>query len=480
MQAPANSPVTEIVAALREKRFDDALRMSQTRLKSAPGDFRLWTLEGMADAGLGKEEAALAAYQHALKLSPRYLPALEGAAQTSYQLGEASAEPLLLRVLELRPDDATSHAMIGILKFHENDCAAALPHFEKATAALTTQPYALIEYGSCLGNAARFDEAARVFAQALAIDGTRTPARYNLALSQWKAKRDYEALASLQPLIEASPADADTLTLGAEIAEEKFDTQRAIELLRRAILEHPKSADAYIQFAYLSGNHASFQVGIDMLNAGLTQMPDEARLYLARGVLYGQLGDADKAMDDLEIANRLNPQLSFTGAAEGLLRSQQHRSAEALAKFREAAKAHPKDAFTQYLLAEALSGESKTQDSAEFREEVAAANRAVQLDTTLVAAHDLLAGLYLEDAQNRKAIEQSIRESEAALKIDPVDEQALYHLMLALRKTDRKGEVPALIHRLAELRRAAQSDQGQKKRYQIYEVPSGNGDPPAN
>jgi tetratricopeptide (TPR) repeat protein len=466
--AVVDTPITAVVTAIREKRFDDALRLSREALKTTPNDTRLWTLEGMANTGLGQPSAALAAYQHALKIAPRYLPALEGAAQTAFQQGDAIAKPLLLRILEQQPDEPTSHAMLGSLAYRAHDCEEAIAHFEKASAALAAQPDALAEYGACLGNTEHFDQAVAVFTQLVAID-SRWSASYNLALSQWKAKHADAALATLQPFIDATPAEEDVLTLAAEIAEEAGDTQKAIELLRKAILDHPATVDAYMQFAFLSGNHASFQVGIDMLSAGMTQMPAEARLYLARGVMYGQLGESEKALNDLEYANKLAPHLSFVNAAEGVLQSQQHKSAEALATFRAAAKAHPADAFTHYLLAEALSGESKEPGSAAYREEITAANRAVQLDPTLVAARDLLAALYLEDGLAAKSIEQS----EAALKQDPRDEQALYHLMLALRKTDRKDEVPKLVQRLTELRKEVVLERAQKKQYQIYEIPAG-------
>jgi cytochrome c-type biogenesis protein CcmH/NrfG len=65
--------------------------------------------------GKGDHKAALASYQSALKIAPDYLPALEGAAQLEYDADNASAIPLLQRVLRLRPDDLTSHAMLAVL-----------------------------------------------------------------------------------------------------------------------------------------------------------------------------------------------------------------------------------------------------------------------------------------------------------------------------------------------------------------------------
>jgi cytochrome c-type biogenesis protein CcmH/NrfG len=100
-------------------------------LKETPKDKRIWALRGMAYAGKGASSSALDSYQHAIKLDPAYLPALEGAAQIAYQQRSAAAKPLILRVLAQLPDDPTSHTMLAYLEYAAKDCAGAIPHFEK-------------------------------------------------------------------------------------------------------------------------------------------------------------------------------------------------------------------------------------------------------------------------------------------------------------------------------------------------------------
>jgi tetratricopeptide (TPR) repeat protein len=239
-------------------------------------------------------------------------------------------------------------------------------------------------------------------------------------------------------------------------------------LLRSAILADPTNVDAYVAFASLSADHASMQVGIDMLNAGLTQLPKESRLYLARGVLLAQIGKTQEALADFETANRLSPGVSFAGVAEGLAQSQEHRTNVALNSFRTSAKAHPDDALTHYLLAEALSQQGKGQGTPEYREAVAAAQRAALLDPHMVAAHDLLATIYLQSGRPDLAA----KESRAALAVDSKDQQAVYHLILALRRTDEKDQIPDLLKRLAILRAAEQTEGAHKRRYKLEEMPS--------
>ena len=464
---PTQTEVGRISEALRNRDFEMALTLSQAALEKQPGDYRIWTLRGIALAGTGKLGSALTAYKHALKVSPNYLPALEGAAQSEFQLGYDAARPLLLRVLAQLPEDSTSNEMLAVLEFRSGNCNDAVEHFGKAAAAIASQPTALTQYGWCLDKLNRNDEAMSVFAKVLSLDPGKPEARYNLALAQSDSHQDEEALATLQPLVDTSPGDQRALALTAEILESKGDTQHSVEMLRRAILANPKDVEVYLQFASLSFEHASPTVGIDVLNAGLTQLPNEARLYLARGVLLTQLGEFAQAADDFEKASRIDPRLSFLNVAEGLVKSQEHMSAEALAKFRAAVQAHPNEAFAQYLLAEALQELGKLEGSPEYREEMAAAIRAVKLDPNLVAAHDLLSSIYLENGH----IDLSIEHSRTALRLDTNDQQAVYHLILALRKTGQKDEVQVLMKRLVEVRANANTIQNAGKQYRLYEEP---------
>lgn len=458
---PAQNVVGPITDAMRNRDFQTALNLCQAALASRASDYRIWTLRGMALAESGNLPLATQAYEHALRLAPGFLPALEGAAQSEFQLGRSDASVFLLKVLAQRPDDPLSHAYLGILDYRNKNCADAVNHFERAEPVVRNRPEILNEYGYCLATLGRDEEAASIFAQVEELDPTSQDARYNLALAQWKAHHPDEALTALQPLLDSTLAREDVLTLAADIYESKNDTLHAVELLRKALAANPTDLNTYMQFATLSYDHASPQVGVDILDFGLRQLPNQPRLYLVRGILLTQMGKFSQAAEDFATAGQIDPKLSFLGVAEGLIQSQQHHSAEALASFRSAAKAHPQEAYAQYLLAEALAEKGPSAGSPEYAEEVAAASRAVKLDPHLVAARDLLDDIYIESGQ----LDEAIKQSRAALSIDPNDQQAVYHLILALRKTNQKDQVPALLQRLLQLRANNSRDKAENKRF---------------
>ena len=224
--ADANS-ISAIQSALRAGDNEQALTLVDTQLQSWPKDVRLWTLEGIALTHLGRDREALTAYNKALAISPDYLAALEGAAELEYKAGSSRAAPLLQRILKVRPDEPTTHAMLAALAYKKHDCPAAVEHFQKSGPVLSSQPTALEEYGACLMDLQKPDDALPVFEQILTLLPNDPHARYNLAVVQFSAQHSADAIATLQLLLEASAPDPDVLDLASAAYEDTGDTPRA-------------------------------------------------------------------------------------------------------------------------------------------------------------------------------------------------------------------------------------------------------------
>src|SRR3974390_2509764 len=141
-----NEQVKSIASALRNREFDRALQLLQSGLQQSPNNPQLWMLQGLAYSGKGDKKLALSSYQHALKIAPDYLPALEGAAQLEYEAGDPSAIPLLQHILKLQPNEATSHAMLAVLAYRQGSCDSAVEHFAQSASLLKSQPGAMQDY----------------------------------------------------------------------------------------------------------------------------------------------------------------------------------------------------------------------------------------------------------------------------------------------------------------------------------------------
>jgi tetratricopeptide (TPR) repeat protein len=445
-----------VVKELQQNHYQQAVVIADKILTTRPSDCRVLTLRGIALSREGEGSGAQASFEKALQFCPESLPALEGAAQIAYSTRAPATADLLHRILLQRPDDQTSHAMLGSLSFQQGDCSAAIEHFDHSMPLVQKSEEAQRELGSCLFSQDEHEKAKEIFRRIAEHD----PSEKNLlqlAFVQWKAKDLDAALVTLQPLLSAG-SSSKPFSLAAQIAEEKGDTPHAVEWLRTAILKDPGETANYLLFATISFNHASYQVGIDMVDAGLRQSPDAAKLYLARGVLQVQLSHFQPAVADFEKAHALDPKLSIVEDAMGMIRSQQHDWAGSLAIFQKQAGEHPQDPLLQYLFAEALSQENGNADSQQnATRAIAAVKKSLELEPDYQPARDLLCTLLLRTNQYSAVVDQAA----IALQHDPTDQSALYQEIQAQRRLGNKDAIGALVKRLEDLKRQQQVAQSQ-------------------
>lgn len=462
--------VASITSALSNHEYQSALALLKPALEHSPSNAQLWMLQGLAYSGNGDQKSALDSYKRALKIAPDYLPALEGAAQLEFQAGQQDAVPLLERILKLRPQDTTAHAMLAVLAYKNGDCSVAREHFAQSLPLLRAQPGAMQEYGFCLLQLKQTEQALQLFQEILDSRPDDPRARRALAAVQLSAGQTQNALATMQPLLNSN-LDVSTLQLQAAICEANKDTPNAVKALRDAIVQDPRGTALYIDFANLAMDHQSFQAGIEMIDAGLKLQPQAAELYLARGVLYVQLADYEKAEADFNHAEQLNPNLEMGAAAQAMLAQEQNQSDpdRALATVKAKIAKKPDDAFLLYLQAAIIAQKTPEPGSSEFERGIDSAKRAIKLQPLLTEAHNVLAKYYLDAGQNSLAAQ----ECRLVLHQNPSNQTALYHLVIALRKTNQPAEIPELLKRLAKARQDATKEEGERNRYKMIVAPNG-------
>jgi tetratricopeptide (TPR) repeat protein len=459
-------PFGAIRSALRDKAFARALALLRPALQRSPSDPRLWAMQGTAYAGNGDTQDALASFHRALRLSPDYLPALQGAAQIEYDQAATASIPLLEHILRLRPDDKTAHGMLAVLEYQQGNCTAASAHFASAAPLFASRPSALHAWAACLARLQQYDKAIGVLQQSLALNPDDRRDRQALASMELMALRPQDALTVLSPLLAQTP-DSLTLDLASDAYESAHQTDKAVETLRQAILLDPQNVDLYVDFAMLAARHLSFQVGIGVVNDGIGLQPKAAPLYFARGMLYVQLGQYDNAQSDFETAYSLDPTQSLTVAAQSLAAVQQNDLPRARAFVQQQLARHPDDPVLLYVEADVLSHQGVEPGAPEFQQALRDAQRAVALRPALAPARGVLAKLDLQAGNYQDAALQCRK----ALAIDPTDQTSLYRLIQALRNTGETSEIPDLLKRLVQLREQSTQNDRARYRYALSEDP---------
>lgn len=431
-----------LAVLLAERRFADALKTADSLLKNHPRDPRLWTARGIALSGLNRPKEGIASFDRALRIQPSFAAALQAASETAYRSRDSRAAAYLQKLLTVEPASEPAHAMAAVLAFEKDDCGNAVAHFTRSPGQMRGNDLASSQFGHCLLELGRPEDAARVFEQQIANTSANGYARYNLAVAQLQEGNAEKAIETLAPLGESPDSDALNLLAAAQAAAGR--TQEALGTLRKAAGAAPQDERNYLDLALLCQKSGAPGAAVEFLDAGLRRLPRSARLYATRGVLWAQLGELDKAEADFERAGFLEPDEAYASAGLSVLFTETGRADGAAALLRRKLARAPDDPTLNCVLADALIREGIQPDQPEFSEARQALLRATRARPNFARAHATLGKLYLRENK----VAEAIRELELALRLDPANRPALNQLSVALRKAGRRMEADAVSERL--------------------------------
>ena len=455
-----------VMRALRSKQYEQALHLLKPLVESGSGDPRVWTLHGMALAAAGQPKESLASYYKALEQEPDYLPALQGAAEIEYRGRDSQAKARLEKILALEPDNATAHAMMAVVAFEQEDCAAAVDHFAQGGGATHRSPVALGQYGRRLFLVGRPGDAAEVFRPLMGAQPENNSVRYNLGLSLYESRRYAEAIEVLRPLADTTKPDSDVLRLIADAYEANQETPNALSTLQKAVELYPREERHYTGLAEFCSQHGAYDLGLEILSVGTKNIPESSRILTMQGVIHAQLGRYEEAEAAFQRAAQLSPDQEPAALGLTVAMQQTGRLAESIELLRKQVEKNPNEVTTQLMLGQALIKNGAEPGQEEFEEAQAALLRSVELKPDVALARVELGRLYLKSGDLDKAIAQL----QQALTLDPSQRTATYKLMFALRKAGRPQEAAALARKVrAQLQREKQ-EEIQRNRYQLVKV----------
>jgi tetratricopeptide (TPR) repeat protein len=418
------------------------LEQIESGLKRQPSNPRLLAARGVALERLNRDREALQSFEDSLAISPKFLVALEGAAEITYRTHDPKVSDYLSRILKQDPQNTAAHGMAGALAFEEHDCPAANRHFAAAEPALSDNPLALAQWGECLLAVDEPHLATKQLQESLRLRPQDKRVLYNFALALHLDQRDEESLAIANTL----GADSDVLNLLGSIYASQDKVPEAIAVLRRATELDSKNEQNYIDLASLCLDHQSFDVAADVVNVGIANIPDSAALYTLRGAIAAQTSNLEQSAADFEQANRLQPDASYGDVGLSLLLGQQSQLDEAIAVIRSRIKSAPNDAKLNFLLADLLM--RKPNDPQTGQDDARRLlTKAVRLQPDMAKAHAALGKLLLKSGQ----AEEAISELKMALEKEPNDRVALNQYVLALTRLHRTAEAKTAADHLRDV-----------------------------
>ena len=431
---------TDVAAALSRGELRQAVQLADSILREHPADVQVWTLRGVALARGRQDLESLASFNHALDVSPNYMPALQGAAQLAYARHERSASQFLKRIVDLDGKNMTAHAMLAGLAAESGDCPVAINEFREARSVVQTNADALMQYGDCELAEHQVKNAIETFRQILSLRPDEPSAKYKLAVALGDTT---EALDLLKTL----PANSQVLNLLAEYYAKRKDPESAVAALRQAIRLAPKDEQNYIDLGRIYIEQREPQQALQVENQALGEVPPSARLYVIRGAAYIWLNDSKHAEQDFAKADELEPEKLYGSVGMSMLFRQDQQLPEAIRILRQKLSERPSDATLNYLLADTLIRTGAEPGQPAFKEAVSLLNKTLLVEPGFQKAHVLLGKLYLRESR----LEDAAKQLREAIRIDPHDRSAIYQLMLLFRRNGNTAEAGALAAKLKDL-----------------------------
>jgi tetratricopeptide (TPR) repeat protein len=453
--------------ALDAGRFEEALRLTDARLKSQAQDPRLWTIRAIALERLERLPQSLASFERALTLDPNSLAALKGATGVAYRTRSPRAAGLVSRVLAREPNDETAHAMSGALAVEANQCETAVAHFARSGLALQQNRPALAQYAGCLLRLKRPKEAGDIFQRLVDASPDDVTARFNLAVCRLQTGQTDEAEAAARAAMTMSPTDPEVLNLFAAASAAAGHLEPALAALRKATEIAPAEERHYLDLAGLCVEHGAFPLALEVVNAGLANIPGSAKLHMLRGAIRAERAEVEEAMRDFERASALSPDELYGSVGLSLVLRQADRLPEAIALLRRKLAERPRDATLNYLLGDALLRGDPSPQSPEFAEARAALARALRARPDFAKARAALGKLHLRAGE----MAQAAGELRAAVRLDPADRLALNQLVAAYRRLGRQEEAAAVAGQLKTLLDKERAEEVERNRIRLVKGP---------
>ena len=469
-QQPA-SEATEYVHAqqlIQQHQWSEGLTILHRLLQSNPSNPRILNLTGLGLIGNREPESAIPYFQKAIKIDPKFVPAMKNLAIDDFDLGHLkTAEQLLLRAGAYSPNDPVIHLYLGEIAYREHHFKSAAANLSKTGRLLYSNSNTLaalvvsdskvghvdealkllkdlrprdvtpdfqLALASALTNAGRPVDALPFFAVLRSEYPRNHDIIYDAALCYIRAKEFGHAIDAIQQWIQQNHETADLDNLLGQAYEAQKQTKSAVDAYRQAIRMAPNHVEYYLDFASLCSDHQDYNAGLKVIEVGLKNNPHSGRLYFEQGALYAMQNNYGQAEKSFETSAKLVPAAQSSYIGLGITFLETGNTNKAIHILHERLARHPNNPTLLYLLGESLMRSGAAPGGARFAEAQKVLEKSVALNPDFAVSHVALGKIYLSENKLKDAAQQF----SAAIKLDPMNNSAYAHLVVAYRRLGDK------------------------------------------
>jgi tetratricopeptide (TPR) repeat protein len=292
----------------------------------------------------GREKEAEPFLRRALELDSKNLPAAVALAELRTRAGDAAESVKLLRLAaELKPDDASLWASLGVTEAWAKESSAALKSFERALALDPSEVEARVGRADLLfvlGERERALEDLRALEAKAKSDwqlAIRVANRYGLFGQKEEARRVYESLpaeakasedgkklqaaltearcedtpetrASLERLVATDPKNAAALACLGQLTR-TTEPERSADFYRRAAEAEPRNADHAVGYAAALVQLRRFPEAAAILRRVIGDVPDKYEAHANLAAALYEMKLYNEAVVEYKWVSRARPEL---------------------------------------------------------------------------------------------------------------------------------------------------------------------------
>jgi cellulose synthase operon protein C len=321
--------VAQGTLALQKGDVKGAQRVADQAVAQAPNDASAWNLKASVGHLAGEIQAALGAYEKALKLSPDFVDARVARAGLLLDLKRSQEADADIKVLEkYSATDPRAAYLVSLAAARRGDTNATRKALTDAANVVDQMPPLMVRrnaqflmLGALAHYGLRSPEKAQAYLQSYIALQPRQPGARKLLASIYLDRGDYkDAIQLLYPMSEGANADPQVLNMLASAYLGRKQHVQAAELFERAARLAPDSTQARIGLGMTQLGAGQTEQGLEELQRVFAKDPAQAKAGMVLATHHLRAGQPGKAVDILRKLTQAAPDnlaaLNLLGTAQ--------------------------------------------------------------------------------------------------------------------------------------------------------------------
>jgi len=292
----------------RQGRSNDAIPALEVALKSEPDNAVAHYHLGIAFSQVGNLGRAESEWREAVRLRPNMVEAQRALAQVAQSKGDFDQlRERAEQLISTEPASPEGYILRATARL-SRDRVGGEADLQKAIELAPQNPIGYSRLGSLRFAEKRFNEAEKLFEQALERDSNFSEALQGLVGVYIQQKQPAKAVARVNAQIAKAPDNsAYYLLLGMLLTSTK-DLEKAEAVLEKAVELNKNNVDAFLLLGQVQLRRGSADKAIVSYQRSIQENPREVRTYVLLGALEESRGNWQKAQELYQKALKIEPE----------------------------------------------------------------------------------------------------------------------------------------------------------------------------